>query len=265
MDQADAPWLAKKGCDSFKGSVETMPFSAQPRPRWWWQLALPASMFVGYDALCRLRPQARADGLRDGAQLLHGWASVGVGAERALNSWVFHHQTVAAVVARYYDLMHYGVAIAVLVALYFWAPAAYRPMRDVMWVITAIALMVFWLHPMAPPRMYAGFHDIVGSVTGQREESADSSFYSAMPSLHMAWACWAAIAGQALTDRRPLKALLIAHPIVTAFAVVATAEHWILDVVAGVLTFAAAYGLRVGTAKLATRFVHTPAGIAEPA
>ena len=223
------------------------------RPRWWAQLALPISMFIGYDTLCRLRPHTRADGLHNAYGMLHGWASVGLGQERAINNWVAGVHPASWFAARYYDIGHFGVTIAVLIALYIWAPTSYRVMRDALWIVTAIALVVFWLHPLAPPRMLPGFHDVVGSITGSSDTSSDPSFYSAMPSLHMAWAVWSAVGLFALLRRPWTRALAVMHPVLTVFAVLATANHWALDVIVGAVVAGAALAIRYGVTVIVVR------------
>ena len=73
-----------------------------------------------------------------------------------------------------------------------------------------------------------------------------------MPSLHIGWSAWCAFAAVPVVRRRWVKVLLIAHPIATMFAVVVTANHYILDGVGGVLAFAAAFALAVAASRIAT-------------
>jgi membrane-associated phospholipid phosphatase len=54
-----------------------------------------------------------------------------------------------------------------------------------------------------------------------------------MPSLHVAWAVWAAVAVWPLLRRRWSKSALIVYPALMVLAVIVTANHWVLDAVAG--------------------------------
>ena len=54
-----------------------------------------------------------------------------------------------------------------------------------------------------------------------------------MPSLHIAWALWCTVAVWQLTRRPLLRALGVVYPCLTAFAVLATGNHYLLDVLAG--------------------------------
>jgi membrane-associated phospholipid phosphatase len=62
-----------------------------------------------------------------------------------------------------------------------------------------------------------------------------SNQYAAMPSLHFAWSTWCALV-LVPTMRRPwLKALAIAYPLLTLFAIVVTGNHYVLDAAGGVV------------------------------
>jgi hypothetical protein len=54
-----------------------------------------------------------------------------------------------------------------------------------------------------------------------------------MPSLHVGWALWCAWVVATLATRRWVRILAIAYPIGTTLVVVATANHYVLDAVAG--------------------------------
>jgi hypothetical protein len=65
--------------------------------------------------------------------------------------------------------------------------------------------------------------------------------YAAMPSLHVAWAVWCALAVVVATRTR-WRHLAWLYPITTTLVVLATANHFVLDVAAGGgLTTAAFY------------------------
>ncbi len=64
---------------------------------------------------------------------------------------------------------------------------------------------------------------------------------AAMPSLHVAWAVWAALALWSVTRRRWLRWLLAGYPLVMIWAVIVTGNHWLLDTVGGVAVVAVAY------------------------
>jgi membrane-associated phospholipid phosphatase len=71
-----------------------------------------------------------------------------------------------------------------------------------------------------------------------------------MPSLHMGWSTWSALALLPVLRRPWLKVLVCLDPVLTFFAIVVTANHWILDAIGGWVALAIAYGLAVVIERL---------------
>jgi hypothetical protein len=63
--------------------------------------------------------------------------------------------------------------------------------------------------------------------------------YAAMPSLHVAWATWCAVAVVVATRGR-WRHLAWLYPLTTTVVVLATANHYLLDALAGALLVAGA-------------------------
>jgi len=64
-----------------------------------------------------------------------------------------------------------------------------------------------------------------------------SNQYAAMPSLHIGWSTWCAIAVWPLLRRRWLKALVLLYPAATLFCIVVTGNHFWLDGAGGLVVF----------------------------
>jgi len=114
--------------------------------------------------------------------------------------------------------------------------AAYRSARNALIGINTIALVVFWVLPVAPPRLIpgSGFVDsAVVSDVADKVSTVSPDLYAAMPSLHVAWATWVALQVLLITRHRAGRVLAVAHATLTFVAVIATANHYLLDVVAG--------------------------------
>lgn len=73
--------------------------------------------------------------------------------------------------------------------------------------------------------------------------AAIANQFAAMPSLHLAWAAWCAATVFALTRHRWLRILAVCYPVLTAVVVLGTANHYLLDGLAGVGLWAAVQGL----------------------
>jgi membrane-associated phospholipid phosphatase len=70
-----------------------------------------------------------------------------------------------------------------------------------------------------------------------------SNQYAAMPSLHVGWALWCALALVPNVRRRSVKVLAALYPVVTVFTVVVTGNHFWLDAVGGIVVVAAGFAL----------------------
>src|SRR2546429_8738227 len=68
-----------------------------------------------------------------------------------------------------------------------------------------------------------------------------SNQYAAMPSLHCAWAGWCTFVLWPAVRRPWAKALVVAYPFITVFAIVVTANHYFLDAVGGAVVLAIGY------------------------
>jgi hypothetical protein len=111
----------------------------------------------------------------------------------------------------------------------------------------------FTLLPMAPPRMLPGFVDTLastssvgwwgGDASAPRGLGALTNQLAAMPSLHVGWAVWVAWVVVTHSTRRWVRVLAVAYPIGTTLVVVATANHYLLDAVAGAAVVAVAIRL----------------------
>ena len=130
-----------------------------------------------------------------------------------------------------------------LVWLYFRHRDRYPHYRNTLAVLT-FACFVIQLFPVAPPRLLSGvgfvdtallYHQSVYGAVG----TGISDQVSAMPSLHIAWACLIALAVVQVSTSR-WRWLIVLHPIATMLVVVVTANHYWLDgiVAAGLLGLA---------------------------
>jgi hypothetical protein len=223
---------------------------AASRARWLRELALLAVLYAGY-SLARLldlggdtlsRATAHAYDLLTVEQALH--LDIEAPANATLQAW-----PLLAVAASYwYSVLHYVVTPAVLVWAYRNRAGDYRRVRDALVLGSAIGLVGFTLLPMAPPRMLPGFVDTLASTSGAGWWGGDASAprglgaltnqLAAMPSLHVGWAVWVAWVLVTLSTRRWVKVLAVAYPLGTTLVVVATANHYLLDAIAGALVVA---------------------------
>jgi diacylglycerol O-acyltransferase len=220
------------------------------RPRWWGELLLIVWLSWVYDAINNLAPVRERIALANGRAILSLEQSLHIAPELTLNRWLAAHHTLGGITSYYYDNAHFIVTFALLGWLWWKRADIYRPLRNVLVAVNLIGLVVFWRYPVAPPRLLAGkgFVDVVASShtigswhTGSL--AADANQFGAMPSLHIAWAVWCTLVLWRLSSRTWVRALAVAYPCLTTLAVLSTGNHYLLDLLGGLVTFALAIAL----------------------
>ncbi|WP_399090654.1 phosphatase PAP2 family protein [Streptomyces sp. BBFR2] len=254
--------------------------AARPgRPRWWTELPLLAAVYAAYTAGRLLARGDVATATGHGTALLRVERALHLTPEPALNR-LFTGVPVVGVPAAYaYAALHYVVTPAVLVWLWRRRPAHYRVARGGLLTATLIGLIGFTLFPTAPPRLLdagQGFVDGMAHYAGYGWWGAEASAprglggltnqYAAMPSLHVGWALWCGVIVWRLASSRVARALAVAYPVAIALVVMGTANHYLLDVLAGVAVMGVGAWLTGPLLRLAdaVRTRGTPPAATEP-
>jgi len=231
--------------------------AAQPRAirsRWWVEVGVIVWLCWVYDAITNLAPLRLHAALSHAEGVLSLERALHLDPELALNRWLAGHHTLGLILADYYDNAHFIVTLGLLGWLWYRLPDIYRPLRNTLVATNVLGFLVFWLYPVAPPRMLSGYRDVVslthafgGWHTGALASAANQ--LAAMPSLHMAWAAWCALALWRISARRWVRVVAVLYPCMTTLAVLATGNHFLLDIPAGLLTLAIAVLIvRIATA-----------------
>jgi hypothetical protein len=220
------------------------------RPNLLLELLLIRVTYAAYQRVRLAVTADRASAEHHGRQVhtLERWLSLDL--EHWVNHTVVRIDWLRGFLDFYYESFHFGVPLTILAVLYVRRPADYRWARSALGLATLFALLGFWLYPLAPPRLMPGL-GFVDTVHGVQDFTrpdygtltAVTNQYAAMPSLHFAWALWCGIVIVALAPRRWLKALGLLHPLFTAAAIVASANHWVLDAAGGAAVVGASFGL----------------------
>jgi hypothetical protein len=145
----------------------------------------------------------------------------------------------------YYVTVHFSLTTVFLVWVWVRHRHAWPRVRAVLIATTAVGLAGHTFFPLAPPRLTpaAGMIDTLlrwgPSSYTTKPGSGVANQFAAMPSLHVGWAIIVAW-GVIVYSRRRLRWVAVAHPIVTTLVVVATANHYWVDCLAGAAIVAVA-------------------------
>ncbi len=136
---------------------------------------------------------------------------------------------------------HAPVILVVAIWLYLRHRRTYSLVRTAFLVSAIAGLLIYWLMPVAPPRLLPGF-GFVDTMERYSEVSYQAQSlkpfvnpYAAVPSLHVGFAIVIGVA-LVLALRRPIGwALGVALPALMLVAIIATANHFFFDAVAGLV------------------------------
>jgi len=176
--------------------------------------------------------------------------------EDNIQRWSEHKLVLVQAFNLIYFYLHFPLIIVFGIALYCTNRRKYTLMRDAFLASGALALLVYWLYPVAPPRelpalaarfdanapsYITSFIDTMqvhlGYAYDTQSTRAFVNPYAAMPSLHFGWdlllgigLCWWAWGTRFKWIVVPIG---IALPISQIFAITITGNHFFLDAMAG--------------------------------
>ncbi|MEV6262927.1 phosphatase PAP2 family protein [Streptomyces sp. NPDC051784] len=219
------------------------------RPRLWFEILLIAVSYWLYSLVRNAVPEQKAAALRNADWIWSVEHTVGLAFEETVNRAVNSVTWLIVSMNYYYATLHFVVTIGVLIWLFRRHPGRYAATRLILFATTAVALLGYYLFPLAPPRLMNGgafidtvmVHQTWGSMASGNFKHM-SNQYAAMPSMHIGWSMWCGLTICALATAPWARILGALYPAATLVVIVATANHFWLDAVGGVacLAFGAA-------------------------
>jgi PAP2 superfamily len=162
---------------------------------------------------------------------------LGIHVEPELQALLLPRRRVVAILNVAYVTLNVGLTIGWLIRLFRRRHPAFHRLRRATALATLGAQPVFLLFPVSPPRTLEHFVDTIADVSGvDLDTGLIAKLYdpiAAMPSIHVAYAVVTA-AGIAETSSSALvRGLAPAYPPLVAAVVFTTANHYVLDAIAG--------------------------------
>ena len=220
-------------------------------PRGWRHLVLQLGIWFGFLLLYQLvRGVADRDpaaAFANGLKVIHFERNAASLVELTLQNLAVTSHWLGTLAAWTYWNSEFTVVGLALLWVYLRRHDAFRQLRN--WLLTAnvIGLLGYALMPTAPPRLFPdfGFADSMAQFGALNHGSGfiqlASNPYAAMPSLHSADAVIVGVTLAYVCRNRIAKVLWLVWPGWVWFCVMATANHFWLDIVGGVIVAALAY------------------------
>jgi hypothetical protein len=203
------------------------------------ELALFAAAYLTYFGVRALTQGAVPNAISNAVGVMHLERILGIDVEDSVQDVVAGSHTLVDAANALYIWGHWPLLIVGGVLLFHLAPEHYYRLRNVCLLSGAFGLVVFALFPVAPPRLApSGLVDTITLHARAYRTVLPASLvneYAAMPSFHAGWNLILGVELFRATRNVALRAFAIAMPVAMAFAVVATANHYVLDVLAGAL------------------------------
>jgi membrane-associated phospholipid phosphatase len=190
--------------------------------------------------------------------------------EPGIQSWFLGSDFLIQLVNALYTLLFFPVFIGFGIWAYKRHREQYSIARNAILISAVIGFPGFVFYPMAPPRLFPnlGFVDTLAKyqLINLNTSSLPASMvnqYAAMPSFHMAWTLLVGIATVRMAKAWWLKLAGILLPLLMLVTIIATANHFIMDAVAGSVVAGLSYGLALLFAKLSIKKPLSQKSVAE--
>jgi len=212
-------------------------------PKGWgdlgWQIGLVLVVNTAYEVVRGIADGQRSVAMAHGQQVIDVERATGTFFEPGLQAFFLPANWLMDFANQVYMNSQFAVVLGFFVWLYFFRNESFYFVRNMFAAAMGLALIGYTLYPTAPPRMFAeyGFVDTINDYSSVNHDSALAKLlinpYAAVPSMHCAFALMIGVTGFQLVRPRALKALWVAWPLLVAWVVVVTGNHYWIDIVLG--------------------------------
>jgi len=171
--------------------------------------------------------------------------SLGILAEATVQSATLSYSFLTHMFNIIYFYGHWPVILVCGAVLFVKNPRIYVITRNAFLISGAVALVVYTLFPVAPPRLaFPGISDTLAmTVPISLDKSRLINPYAALPSLHVGWDLLIALGIFFGTSRWFIRYPALLLPPAMLMATVVTGNHFFVDGIAGALVASSAFAL----------------------
>jgi membrane-associated phospholipid phosphatase len=218
------------------------------------QIGILVGVDIAYELVRGIADSQRADAIAHGTQVIDFERSTHTLFEPSLQAFFLPAHWTIDLANQLYLNAQFSIALGFLVWLYLFRNESYYFVRNMFVIAMGLALVGYIGFPTAPPRMFPQ-HGFVDTITDFSNVNHDSTLakifinpYAAIPSMHCAFALMIGATGVMVCRNRFAKALWVVWPVVIAWVVIVTANHYWVDVALG-------WGVAVTAALVAQRLL----------
>src|SRR5664279_2609633 len=218
-------------------------------PKGWGDLGRQLGILVGVDVIYELgrgiADSSRADAISHGSQVIDFERSTHTLFEPDLQKFFLPAHWTIDLANQLYLNAQFSIALGFLVWLYLFRNESYNFVRNMFVVSMCLALIGYVGFPTAPPRLFPqhGFVDTITDFSNVNHDSALAKIfinpYAAVPSMHCAFALMIGGTGVMVCRHWWAKAFWACWPLLIAWVVIVTANHYWVDVALGWMVAAA--------------------------
>jgi membrane-associated phospholipid phosphatase len=203
------------------------------------QIAILIGVDVAYELARGVADSNRADAIAHGAQVINLEQSTHTFFEPGLQAAFLPAHWLIDIANQLYLNAQFSIALGFLVWLYLFRNDSYYFVRNMFVIAMGLALVGYIGFPTAPPRMFPE-HGFIDTITDFSNVNHDSTLakifinpYAAVPSMHCAFALMIGATGVMVCRNWFAKAVWVAWPLLIAWVVIVTANHYWVDVALG--------------------------------
>jgi hypothetical protein len=203
------------------------------------EVAIGLGVYAAYLLVRRLKmnDETRLRAAANAERIVALERRLGIHVEPELQAALLPRRRLVAVLNVAYVTLNVGLTIGWLIRLFRSRHPEFHRLRRAAALATLGAQPAFLLFPVAPPRTLDHFVDTIADVSGVDLDSGlIAQLYdpiAAMPSIHVTYAVITAAGIVTTSESSVARSLAPAYPPLVALVVFATANHYVLDAVAG--------------------------------
>jgi PAP2 superfamily len=201
------------------------------------EAALVTGAILAYFTIRNVTAGAPAEAFANGDRIVDFERWLGIDWEDGVQGAIAGRDGLVTFANWIYIWGHWPVILSTAVALHAWRRDSYYLLRNTLFISGGIGFLFFAFLPVAPPRLLE--MGLVDTVSDQShayralQPPGLTNQYASFPSLHVGWNLAVGLVLFLTTTHLALRAFAVLSPLAMTFAVVATANHFFVDVAGG--------------------------------